>query len=80
MGGGSAPTPPKAAPAPIIPAPLPIPAIPKAPPIAMTPPTSDEQAKIDLRQQQANRYGLKQTLLAGETGGANSNGKRTLLG
>lgn len=78
---GGSPSPPKE---PDIPKPEKLPPPPKPPPPLPPPPTETsadiEASRQDQRAQELRRRGLAGTLLAGETGGANSTGRKTLLG
>ncbi|CAN5767378.1 hypothetical protein BH09VER1_BH09VER1_45640 [soil metagenome] len=87
FGGGGAPKPPKQEkvklpkqpdiPVPVAPKPLP-----PAPPTPTQANSEVEQAAADQRKQALNRKGMRQTLLAGETGGYSpaTDQKKTLLG
>ncbi|HWL54288.1 MAG TPA: hypothetical protein VNQ90_17745 [Chthoniobacteraceae bacterium] len=73
--GGSPPKP-KEVEVELPPPPKPIP--PPPPPTEYRP--DIEQVTLDTRNREAKKRGIGATLLAGETGGTNANGKRTLLG
>lgn len=82
--GGGTPKPPKqekvkmpAAPKMDMPAPVAPEPIPPAP---TTSKSEVQQAQEDERAQAGRRKGIRQTLLSGETGGYNPEGKKTLLG
>ncbi len=87
FGGGSAPKPPKQQKikmpkAPEIPIPTPPAPLPPPPPPPTESKSEVQQAEDDQRKQALNRRGMRQTLLAGETGGyaPATDAKKTLLG
>lgn len=87
FGGGGSPKPPKQEKVkmpkqPDIPVPKPPPPLPPPPPPPTQANSEVEQAAEDQRKQSLNRRGMRQTLLAGETGGyaPATDQKKSLLG
>lgn len=87
--GGGSPGVPKAPKAPKMPEPPPV-VIPTPPPPAPPPPPPPSESKMEVQERQGQqaqdakrRRGMKASLIAGETGGANTDpatGSKTLLG